>query len=152
MFLNRLVFLSLIMAFITMPYAVYAQDGNQENYDKRIGLAQQILAVNPVRDQVRGAIEQFVARAMPMASQADKETLKFQLIQIINVKAIEDVSLRAYADVFTQSELEVMLDYYSKPEAKTAREKMPQLNEIIGPEIVKMLDKAVMKARTTRPN
>ena len=54
------------------------------------------------------------------------------------------------AEIYTLPELEAMVEYYSKPEAKSAAEKQEAYQDKVGPEITKMLDKALMEMRTGR--
>lgn len=123
--------------------SVYAQKVD-ENLERRLELAHEMQDLRPVRAQVEAAIDQYILRISP----AQRESYRVALRDILNYKALEKISVDAYAEVFTAEELEIMVDYYSKPEAQSASDKAGQYAAIVYPEIVRMLDKAMMKAKT----
>ena len=139
--------LAQVQAEDTAPEAEISTDkGDRE---ARLSLADEMLKLNPPRDQVRAAIEGYVKLKLSIAPEATKEKFRSAMSAILNYKALEEISREAYADIFTREELEAMVEYYSKPAAKSAGEKMGELNGRIAPEIVKMLDQALMRARTS---
>ena len=52
------------------------------------------------------------------------------------------------ADLFTLAEMEKMVGYFSSPEAQSIGEKLPKYQERLQPEIIRMLDAAMMTERT----
>ncbi len=113
-------------------------------YDERLELAKKMHDLRPVRDQVENAIAQFSQTRPP----AERETFKVAMMNVFNVKALEKISIDAYVDTFTVEELRAMVEYYSKPEAASASDKLGNYSAIVYPEIVRMLDKAAMRVRT----
>jgi hypothetical protein len=138
--------LTIAILFIGLP--VMAQD-EQGGYDTRLELADQMLDINPPREQVRAAIEAYISQIMATRSQAEQDQFRTAMLSIVNHKAIEQLSRDAYADLFTEAELRAMVEYYSKPEAITARAKLNEFQGRITPEIVRMIDQALIRARTS---
>ena len=67
---------------------------------------------------------------------------------VLNYQAIEKISIDAMAETYTLPELQAMVDYYSKPEAISAAAKDQAYGQKVYPEIMRMLDAAMMKVRT----
>ncbi|MCC6598467.1 MAG: DUF2059 domain-containing protein [Alphaproteobacteria bacterium] len=116
--------------------------------DKRGALAEEMLAIRPVRVQVERAVDAYIEAAMRNKSERDKEVFRIAMLRALNVDALEKIAVEAYADTFTEAELSAMVEYYQKPEARSAAAKEGALTQKIGPEIIKILDQAAMKART----
>lgn len=113
-------------------------------YLARLEVAKQVQDARPVRAQVDDAIDRYLLR-LP----EDQREEAGQLIrEIINYDALEKISLDAYTEVYTEQELRAMYEYYSKPESRSAAAKTDQYADKVFPEIVRMLDRAIMRART----
>ena len=65
------------------------------------------------------------------------------LRRTIKKDRLEAVSEMALADIFTEKELQAMVDFYASPEGKAIHEKMPQYQERLEPVIQEMLGNAV---------
>lgn len=115
---------------------------------KRLELAQKMHEIRPTRDQVDNAIR----RASESVPPKDKEAFVAAMSTILNYKAIERISIDAMAEVYTVAELEAMIEYYSKPEAKSATAKIRDWAAIVQPEINRIIDKAMMRVRTGADN
>lgn len=126
---------------LVLPLSAYAAD---DGFEKRVEIAKQIQEVRPVKEQVDGAIEQYLQRISP----SQRESYRRGLQKAISYKALEKISIDAYAEVFTEEELASMLDYYKKPESISAAKKATQYTSIVLPEIVRMLDRAMMRVKT----
>lgn len=111
---------------------------------KKIELAKKMHEINPTSIQVNSAIEQ-AASVLP---EADRKPFVAAMKSVLNYNAVERISADAMVEVFTVEELQSMVDYYSKPEAKTAVDKFPQWAQKVQPEIARMIDKAMMQVRT----
>ncbi len=116
----------------------------EDAFDRRLDLAEKMQALNPARKQVDSAIEKYVA-TLP---QNEREVYRAGLRNILNYQALEKISVDAYAETFTEAELAAMVAYYSKPEAISARDKHNEWGKKVYPEIVRMLDKAMMRVKT----
>jgi hypothetical protein len=112
--------------------------------ERRLKLAEQMHKLRPVRDQVESAIEQYAQTQPP----EDRAAFISAMRSVLNPKALERISIDAYAEVYTEEELKAMVEYYSKPEARSASDKYNDYAKIVYPEIVRMLDKAAMRVRT----
>lgn len=115
-----------------------------EDFERRHEIATEMHKLRPAKDQVDAAIET-VSRKLP---QAQRETFKMSMRNALNYNAIEKVSINAMAETFTLAELEAMLEYNKKPEAISANQKFDDYQKKVGPEIVRMIDKAMMRVRT----
>lgn len=135
------------LMFLSAP--VMAQE--DVGLEQRLALADKMLAINPPRDQVRAAIERYIDVRMRGASEATQEQFRGAMYSLINHKALEQIARESYAEVFTAAELAAMVEYYSKPEAKSARDKSGELDKRIGGAIVRMMDQALIRARTSSP-
>ncbi len=115
--------------------------------DRRINLAKQLHELRPTRQQVYDAIDR-VAQNQPAA---ERESFVTAMRNILNYRAIENISINAMAEVYTAQELESMLEYYQKPEARSAAEKEQSYADKVYPELIRMLDQAMMRLRTGSP-
>ncbi|MCK5285396.1 MAG: DUF2059 domain-containing protein [Alphaproteobacteria bacterium] len=134
----------LLMVMFVLPFGVIAQGLDDDSFEARQELARKMQDIRPARKQVDDAVEQFVS-SLPANEQ---EIYKTALQKILNYKALERISIDAYADTFTEKELIAMVEYYSKPEARSASDKTSQYAQKVYPEIIRMLDKAMMKIKT----
>lgn len=134
---------------LCMPLKTHAEEAvSPDNLEYRTELAEKLLETRPAKVQVESAINRYVAR-VPKEKQAElRETLRSAL----NYKALEKISVDAYVETYTTPELEAMVEYYSKPEARSASRKSGNYAKIVYPEIIRMLDKALMKVRTGEPS
>ncbi len=130
-----------LVCFLIVPFAAHAGDAD---YDKRHDLSVTMHKFHPAREQVEAAIEQAAQSQEP----GEQEAFRTAMRNVLNYEAIEKISIDAMADIYSAAELQAMVDYYSKPEAKTASKKDPEYANRVYPEIVKMLDQAMMRVRT----
>lgn len=112
--------------------------------DRRRALAEQMHKFRPVREQINRAIDQYAQTQAPNQREAFKTAMR----NVLNYRALEKISTDAYAETFTLKELEAMVEYYSKPEARSASDKFDNYAGIVFPEITRMLDKALIRVRT----
>ncbi len=100
--------------------------------------------IRPTQDQVYTAIDQ-IANQQP---EAEREAFRNAMRQILNYKAIEKFSIDAMVDTYTVEELEAMVEFHAKPEAQSALAKEQDYADKVYPEIIRMLDQALMRVRT----
>lgn len=130
--------LTLILCmFIALP--AFAQDD-----DKRLELAKKMHELRPTKNQVMQAIEVVSQRV----EESKRPAFEGAMMNAMDFKAIEKISIDAMTETFTVPELEAMVEYYSKPEAQSASDKLPDYQRKVGPEIIRMIDKAMMKVKT----
>ena len=115
----------------------------QDNLRQRLMLAKELQKVWPVKEQVENAVEAYLIEWPEEERAAQREAVE----EALNIKVLEKVSVDAYAQTFTAQELQALLDYYSNPAAKTAEAKREDYFRLVYPEIIKMLDKAMMRVR-----
>lgn len=111
---------------------------------KKIALAKEMHKIRPTRDQVNSA----VLRASSSLPANQRASFIGAMKSMLNYNAIERISLDAMIETYTLKELDSMVEYYSKPEAKSASDKVLSWARVIQPEIVNMIDKAMMRIRT----
>lgn len=114
------------------------------DFARRVELATEMHKLRPTAEQVDAAVES-VSRQLPPEQASN---FKVNAGNLLNYRAIEKISINAMAETFTTEELESMVEYYSKPEAKSIAGKYETYQQKVGPEIVKMIDRAIMRMRT----
>tara|TARA_B100001093_G_C26587982_1_gene910232 strand:- start:306 stop:815 length:510 start_codon:yes stop_codon:yes gene_type:complete len=116
----------------------------EEQLARKVELANKMHEINPVKDQIDAAVN-IVAKQLPEQQRA---IFMNAMYSTMNYRAVERISIDAMVETYTLPELEAMVDYYSKPEAQSAGEKMSQWAARVQPEIMRMIDKAMIKTRT----
>jgi uncharacterized protein len=117
------------------------------DWPKRLELARKMSIVQPASQQVEQAADQLAQNISP----PDRPAFKAKIIASIDDKKLEQVSIDAMARTFTVAELERMIEYFSAPEARSIAEKMQIYQQLVTPEIYRMMDAAEMAARTGAP-
>ncbi|QQG37248.1 MAG: DUF2059 domain-containing protein [Micavibrio aeruginosavorus] len=121
--------------------SAFAQEGD---YAERKALAEKLATVNPVARMMESA----VLRVASEWGLSEKEKFQREMMDNLDIAGVEKTSVQAMADTFTKEELEVMLAYYSAPEARKIAEKMPVYQGLIQPAIAREMDRVLMKLRT----
>ena len=161
--MNRFVFFFLSFVIIAAAQPAFAQDAaapnaapvttgaplggppmDEASIARRAELAKKLHDLRPTRDQVYAAIHQAAATQPP----EEQESFRMAMRNVLNYQAIEKISIDAMVEIYTEPELQTMLDFYSKPEAKAASAKEDQYAGKVYPEIMRMLDEAMMRVRT----
>ncbi|MGH1455607.1 MAG: hypothetical protein ACRBDI_02400 [Alphaproteobacteria bacterium] len=124
--------------------AAKAENADKAVLDKKTALAKKMHEIRPTRIQVDGAVK----RASMMLPENERTSFVNVMNSMLNYNAIERISMDAMVETYTLKELEVMVDYYSKPEALTASVKMGYWAKAVQPEITRMVDKAIMRIKT----
>ncbi|MGH1375834.1 MAG: hypothetical protein ACRBCK_05735 [Alphaproteobacteria bacterium] len=117
---------------------------DKELAEKKIELARIMHKVRPTRDQVDGAIKR-ASLALPAT---ERQAFVGAMQSMLNYNAIERISMDAMVQTYTFKELKSMVDYFSKPEAKSASDKTGHWARAVQPEIARMIDRAMMRVRT----
>lgn len=130
------------LALWLLPFGAMAQD--DANLERRLELAKEIQKVRPVQSQVDGALERYL-QSVP---ESQRDSYRRALQGVLSYKALEKISNDAYAEVYSEAELSAMLEYYKKPESLSAAKKSDQYAGRVLPEIMRMLDRAMMRVRT----
>lgn len=131
------------------PTDVAKDDGQDPaTLEHRLDLARKMHAINPLDPQIDGEIR----RASLTIPLLEREAFLAAMSTVINRKTIEEVSIKAMADIYTVAELESMVDYYGKPEAKSAMRKVGDWARMVQPQLARIIDRAIMRVRTGAPN
>lgn len=112
--------------------------------DQKLSLAREMHNIRPTAEQVDSAVR----RASYSLPPQDRANFEAAMRNILNYNAIERVSVDAMVETYSRQELEAMVAYYSKPEARSASDKTALWAAQIQPEIIRMIDKAMMRIRT----
>lgn len=144
-------FIVAMMAFIVPFGAAHAQDNataeDAGDMGARLNLAKIMHELKPASQQIDIAID-MVSRRMPAER---RESFVNRMHDIFDYKKLEDLSVKAMAEVFTEVELQKMVDYYGSKEAMSIDNKMPVYQSVMKPQITKMLDEAMLEVRTGGP-
>jgi uncharacterized membrane protein len=111
---------------------------------KKIKLAKEMHNIRPTREQVDSAI----LKAASKLSEYERANFISAMKSMLNYNAIERISVDAMVETYSYNELESMVGYFSKPEAKSASKKIGPWAQKVQPEIVRMIDRAMMRIRT----
>ena len=110
-----------------------------EDLAKKLRLAKEYSSQAPVADEVKQTIDA-LAIQVPM----DKRVVfRSALERTIDADQLETISEMALAEVFTEAELQALVDFYSTPEGQATRVKMPQYQDRIKPVLEQMIRDAV---------
>lgn len=120
-----------------------AELANKEVLAKKIALAREMHQIRPTRVQVDSA----VMRASLVMPVRERQPFIDAMKGMLNYNAIERISIDAMIETYTLKELDSMVKYYSKPEAKSASDKISNWASVVQPEVVNMIDKAMMRIR-----
>lgn len=121
-----------------------AENEDEKTLKKKLDLAKEMHDIRPTRVQVDSAVMQ---ASMGMPAQ-NRQQFVNAMRGMLNYNAIERISIDAMVETYTLKELDSMVGYYSKPEAKSATSKIVNYASLIQPEIARMIDKAMMRIRT----
>lgn len=135
------IFLTGCLVLTLTAGVAWAQDAD---YAERKALAEKLNVANPVSRMMENSI----LRVGAEWGLAEKEKFQREMMATVDVPGLEKVSLEALVDTFTKEELQVMLAYYSAPEAAKIAEKMPVYQGLLQPALSKEIDRALMKLRT----
>ena len=110
---------------------------------KKIELAEKMHEFRPTHKQVNQAIDKIATR-YPVQK---RESFKLAMRRTLNYKAVEKISIDAMVETYSLKELEAMVEYYSKEEARSASEKYEDYASKVQPELIRMIDKAMMRVK-----
>ncbi len=111
---------------------------------QKIELARKMHQIRPTREQVDSAVFK-ASLSMPTYQ---RKGFVDSMSMMLNYNAIERISIDAMIETYTLKELSSMVEYYSKPEARSASKKVMNWAMIVQPEIINMIDKALMRIKT----
>lgn len=124
-----------------------AQDQDLGDKSRRLELAREMNTIRPARAQVDEAVQAVSRNLEPL----ERERLLNLVERAFDYTALEKLSVETTAELFSVAELEKMVAYFGSPEAKAIATKLNTYQERIQPEILKMLDRALMIEKTGGP-
>jgi hypothetical protein len=136
-----------LLAMTTFTYfPAHAQNQKSEDktYGQRYELALKMHEIWPTRLKVEQAIDD-VARQLP---QQDQDSFRAAMRRAIKFEQLEQESIKAMVDVFTEEELKAMVGFYGSAEGRGITAKTLAYQERISPVYTQMLDKALMDTKT----
>ncbi len=140
---SRIALTLTLIAMVCAPLSAHALDDTKE----RLVLAKKMIEILPAQPQIEAAVDGYISGTMATFSQKDRDTFRRAMLNVMNPKALEKSAIDAYVSTYTKKELAAMVEYYDKPEARSASEKQPEFAAKIYPEIIKMMDQAVIRLR-----
>lgn len=127
---------------VALPSA--AQTADDPGLQKRIELARAMHDIKPLSVQIEESIKQ-----LSMRYPEEKRALFVaKMMETFDQKTLTDISVKAMAETFTETELTKMVDFYGSPEGKSISAKNPVYQSLVQPEIIKKIDQALMEVRT----
>jgi hypothetical protein len=132
--------------FLSMP--VLAQ-GETATVDlaisaKRIELAQKMHEIWPIRTRMESAIDS-IAQGFPEAKQPQ---IKAAMRKSMKYDQLEEGSVKAMAETFTEEELEEMIKFYGSETGRSISAKTGMYEDALRPIMMEMIDKAMLDVRT----
>ena len=121
-----------------------AENKDEKILAKKVDLAKKMHQIRPTREQVDSAVQRTALNFPPQ----ERASFIAAMESMLNYNAIERVSVDAMVETYSLKELESMVEYFSKPEARSASKKIPTWARKVQPEIVHMIDRAIMRLRT----
>lgn len=108
---------------------------------ERVELARQYIASVPVEDEIKAAIDQ-----MANNIQADQRLL-FRSIadKSIDYTKLREAAVKSTAEIFTESEIKAMIDFFGSTDGRAIRAKLPQYEAQIQPVLNEVLQAFVLK-------
>ncbi len=111
---------------------------------ERLALAEKMHEIWPIRTRVEKAIES-VSENFPEEKRAE---VKAAMRKSIQFDQLEEESIKAMADTFTEEELKAMIEFYGSDAGRSISEKTADYELALRPAMTKMLDKAMLDLRT----
>ncbi len=127
-----------------VPAAAPAAAPMDADSNERVTLATRMIELTPPRQTVDIVIGQ-IANAAPPEQRA---SLRQKMTDAFDYKAFQAFVINEMAQTFTVAELKKMIEYHSSPEAASIASKMRGYETRLQPQMTKMIDVALMVART----
>ena len=134
--------LSLFLTLLLLALPAYAQE--EVVSQRQLELAGKMHEIWPIRTRVEAAIDA-VAQNFPPEKQAE---MKAKMRKNIQFDQLEEESTKAMASIFTEEELQAMIDFYGSDTGRAISAKTSDYELALRPVIIKMMDKAMLDLRT----
>ena len=132
--------LPLALLLISAPAFAQAPAADMK---ERVALATEF---HKIRD-LKSVIDRYVNAQDQGLSKEGRAKYREDMHRVFDYKKVEEESIQAMAETFTAPELKAMVDYYSKPEGRSAAEKLGDYDAKLTPILQKAMDQAFMDIR-----
>ncbi len=142
-----LIVFTVVVAFASIGlcgWGAHAQTASDGDLARRIELATEMHKIRPAKAQVQDAVNQVGQSLPPM----ERDRFMKMVDRAFDYQKLEMLSINTMADLYTVPELEKMVSYFGSDEARSIEKKLPIYQQKIQPEIIKMLDSAMIEQRT----
>lgn len=135
----------LLIALIFVAAPVAAQEKSADAVTpKRLELAGQMHEIWPIRTRIETALDG-IAQNFPEERRAE---IKAAMRKSIQFDQVQEASIRAMAETFTEEELEEMIRFYGSDVGRSISAKTADYEMALRPVFMQMLDKAALDLRT----
>ncbi len=144
----RILFAFLLLSFV--PAAAHAQEGDAVEAPvskERLELAEKMHEIWPIRVRMERALDS-VADNFPEERRTE---IRATMRRSIQWSVLEDESVKAMAEIFTEEELQAMIDFYGSEVGRSVSAKTGDYESALRPVITKMIDKALLDMRLGTP-
>lgn len=138
-------FLSLLVVPLLLAMPVSAQENTGSAIaPKRLELAGEMHQIWPIRTRIETALDS-IAENFPEERRAE---IKASMRKGIKFDQVEEASIRAMAETFTEEELVEMIKFYGSEAGRSISAKTGDYERALRPVFTQMLDKAALDLRT----
>lgn len=123
--------------------ATAAAESDETISKERLRLAEEMHDIWPIRTRLESAIDT-VSQGFPPERQAE---VKATMRKSIKFDELEEASIKAMAETYTDEELKAMIAFYGSEVGRSISAKTGDYENGIRPVISKMMDKAMMDLR-----
>ena len=134
-------FLLFAILFVSVP--AIAQEA-ESIAPTRLELAGKMHEIWPIRTRIETALDA-VSESFPPDRQAE---VKAALRKSIQFDQVEEASIRAMAQTFTEEELAAMIEFYGSETGRSISAKTSSYEAVLRPIMVQMMDRAMLDLRT----
>jgi hypothetical protein len=136
-------YLFIFFLAFTFSMPVFAQEAVTVSAT-RLELAGKMHEIWPIRTRIETAIEA-VSESFPEEKRLE---IKSAMRKAIQFDQVEEASIRAMAETFTEEELKAMIDFYGSEAGRSVSAKTADYEAALRPVLGQMLDKAMLDIRT----
>lgn len=131
--MRNLILGTALVAVTFMPIMARADDSAE-----KVALAKEYSQLVPVDSEIATTIEQ-LALQVPVAQRVQFKAILAQTIKPEKLKAASELAL---IDIFTEDELEALIEFYKTPEGQAIKTKMPEYQNRLQPVLSAMIQEA----------
>lgn len=137
------ILLAVFLLLLSGP--AFAQDAAKPPADmkERIALATQFHKIRDLKIQINKTLDTMGESLTPEG----KTKYQSEMRRVFNYKVVEDASIKAMAETFTVPELKALIDFHSKPEGRSATDKMGEYDAKLMPTLKNAVDGALTELK-----